>query len=145
MKIDRISEYIDRFEAVMFTVNRRLSALIRECIEDEVTLDQFLTLRYISNRGACTASELSESFCVNRSAITAITTRLADKQYIHRVPDEQDRRVISLMLTDKGREIYETAAARIHDLLSPIISRFPQTEIDQFLQSFERLADIFKE
>lgn len=144
MRPDIISGYIDRFEAVSFTVSRQLNALIRDCIDAELTLDQFLTLRYIYNRGRCTASELSESFCVNKSATTAITSRLADKQYILRVQDDKDRRVVSLQLSEQGREIYESAADRIHEMLGGFISQFSQEEIDQFLNSFERLAAIIK-
>lgn len=144
MKPDQISEYIGRFEAVMFTVNRRLNALIRECIDAELTLDQFLTLRYIFSRGSCTASELSETFCVNRSATTAITTRLADKNYLMRVPDEKDRRVVSFRLTEQGEAVYENAAQRIHELLAGFIEQFSQEEIDQFLSSFEKLASIIQ-
>jgi len=144
MRPEIISDYIDRFEAVSFTVSRRLNALIRECIDAELTLDQFLTLRYIYNRNSCTASELSETFCVNKSATTAITSRLADKMYIQRVPDERDRRVVSFKLSEQGRDVYETAAHRIHEMLAGFIGQFSQEEIDQFLNSFERLAVIIQ-
>jgi DNA-binding MarR family transcriptional regulator len=144
MKPEQISEYIDRFEAVTFTVTRRLNALIRERIDSELTLDQFMTLRYIYNRGSCTASELSDTFCVNKSATTAITTRLADKQYITRIQDERDRRVVSLHLSEKGREVYETAARRIHEMLGRFIGQFTQEEIDQFLTIYEKLAVIIQ-
>lgn len=139
---DRINEYIERFEAAIFTVNRRLNNIIRDSIQEELTLDQFLTLRYIHKHGSCTASELSETFCVNRSATTAITTRLADKQYITRTPDERDRRMISLRLSEKGKQVYETAASRIHERLEGIIRQLPQTEIEQFLDTSERLLRI---
>jgi len=141
---EQISRYIDRFEAVTFVVSRRLNALIRECIDDDLTLDQFLALRYIHNRGSCTASEMAETFCVNRSAITAITTRLADKRYMERVPDRRDRRVYSLRLTERGRDVYLSAAVRIHEQLAALIRQFPVEEIEQFLDSYERLADMIK-
>lgn len=141
---EQIGQYIDRFEAVTDIVNRRLNALIRECIDDDLTLDQFMALRYIHKRGSCTASEMAERFCVNRSAITAITTRLADKQYLVRVPDERDRRVYSLMLTERGRDVCQSAVERIHELLEGLIRRFPRHDFDQFLNTLERLAELVK-
>jgi len=144
MNEDRIFAYIDRFEAVSFTVTRRLNALIRECIDTELTLDQFLTLRYIHKNKSCTASELSEIFCVNKSATTAITSRLVDKQYITRVQDDKDRRVVSFRLSEKGTQVLEAAASRIHELLEGFISQFTQEEIDQFLTLYEKLASIIK-
>ena len=144
MDTGKITEYIDRFEAVSFTVTRKLNALIRECIDNELTLDQFLTLRYIYNRKSCTASELSDTFCVNKSATTAITSRLVDKQYITRVQDDKDRRVVSFQLSEKGTEVYEAAASRIQELLVGFISQFTQAELDQFLTLYEKLAAIIK-
>lgn len=142
MITDQIQEYIARFEAVSFTVSRRLNSLIREVIDEDLTLDQFLTLRYIFNRENCTAGELAEKFCVNRSATTAITSRLADKNYIQRMQDEKDRRVVSFSLTKQGKKIYEAAAERINRVLAGFIEQFSQEEIDQFLRTYEKLAVI---
>jgi len=141
---EQIIACINRFEAAWFVVNRRLNAIIRDCIDDDLTLDQFLALRFIHNRGSSTASEMAETFCVNKSAISAITTRLLGKQYIRRVPDRNDRRVYSLMLTESGKEVYRSTAARLHESLAEYVKLFSHQEIEQFLGLFERLADIFQ-
>jgi DNA-binding MarR family transcriptional regulator len=136
---------IERYEEVSFTVNRRLNALIRKEMADELTLDQYSTLRYIRQHGSCTSSELSDIFCVGKSSITAIITRLFDKQLIARMPDEKDRRVTYLTLTPAGEQMMDEMEKRIQETLSRIMNHFDKQEATQFIKTFEKLAVVLTE
>jgi len=136
---------IQRYEEVSFIVNRRINALIRKSMADELTLDQYSTLRYIRRNGSCTSSELSDIFCVGKSSITAIITRLFDKQLIARMPDEKDRRVTYLALTDEGKRLTDEAEERIQETLGRIMNHFDKQEAIQFIDTFEKLAVVLTE
>jgi DNA-binding MarR family transcriptional regulator len=136
---------IERYEEVSFTVNRRLNALIRKEMADELTLDQYSTLRYIRKHGSCTSSELSDIFCVGKSSITAIITRLFDKQLIARMPDEKDRRVTYLTLTTEGEHMMDEMEKRIQETLARIMNHFDKQEAVQFIKTFEKLAVVLTE
>jgi DNA-binding MarR family transcriptional regulator len=142
MSVDRalLKQMIDRYEAANFLVNRRLNAMIRELMPDDLTVDQFSTLRYLRSREKCTSSELADIFCVGKSSITAIITRLFDKNLIERMPDEKDRRVIYLALTEEGQQICDRMEEKIHVLLAKYINRFEEQEALFFIETFERLA-----
>jgi hypothetical protein len=47
MNKELLQDIIRRYEAVNFTVNRKLNASIRDHMPDELTLDQYSTIRYI--------------------------------------------------------------------------------------------------
>ncbi|WP_419875690.1 MarR family winged helix-turn-helix transcriptional regulator [Candidatus Pristimantibacillus sp. PTI5] len=135
-----LKDIIDRYEAANFLVNRRLNAMIRELMPDDLTVDQFSTLRYLRSREKCTSSELADIFCVGKSSITAIITRLFDKNLIERLPDEKDRRVIYLALTQEGKQVCDRMEDKIHVLLAKYIERFPEQEAMKFIETFEKLA-----
>lgn len=67
--MDRASlkQLIDRYEAANFLVNRRLNAMIRELMPDDLTVDQFATLRYLHSKEMSTSSELADIFCVGKA------------------------------------------------------------------------------
>lgn len=137
-----IQELIDRYIAVSFKVTKKAESLIKEQIGDDLTNDQHYILRYIYQTEECTSSELAEVFKVNKSAITAIINRMADRGLIKRTRDESDRRVVYLTLTDEGNILFEKTEDRIHCLVESIITKFNIDEIQHFIQTYEKLADI---
>src|SRR5690606_32372555 len=84
-----LSSIIRRYENALFLVNRRVTLMLRRAIGEEITGDQYSAMSYLRKHGRSTSSELAEAFCVGKSSITAIMTRLFDKQLIERQPDEQ--------------------------------------------------------
>lgn len=145
MDKSNLKELIDRYEAASFTVTRKLNAMIRERMDADLTIDQYSTLRYILNHESCTSSELADMFSVAKSAITAIITRLYDKQLIERVNDAKDRRVIYLTLTQKGAEVCKAAEERIQSLIASYLVHFESSEVNSFIESFEKLARLIQQ
>lgn len=137
-----IQELIDRYMSLSFQVHKKAESLIKEEIGNELTYDQHYILRHIYQTGECTPSELADAFEVNKSAITAIINRMVERGFIQRTRDENDRRVVFLSLTDEGSELFKTAQERVHLLVESIITQFEKTEITNFLQTFEKLAQI---
>ncbi|HJV32120.1 MAG TPA: MarR family transcriptional regulator [Bacillales bacterium] len=139
-----IQELIDRYIAVSFKVTKKAESLIKEQIGDDLTTDQHYILRYIYQSKECTSSELADVFEVNKSAITAIVNRMADREWIERTRDENDRRVVYLTLSKKGIDLFEKTEERIHCLVESIINQFNREEIQNFIQIYEKLAGILE-
>jgi DNA-binding MarR family transcriptional regulator len=140
-----IKELVDHYINVSFSVNKIAEGLIKEQIGSDLTNDQHYTLRYINNVGTCTSTELAEVFDVKKSAITAIITRMWEKGLILRTRDENDRRVVYLTLTERGKELFQKTEERIQALVESFISRFDQNEIVHFLNMYDKLNEILIE
>ncbi|MFX3636452.1 MAG: MarR family winged helix-turn-helix transcriptional regulator [Candidatus Pristimantibacillus sp.] len=140
MDIEYQKQIVARYEAAHFTVNRKLTAMMRELMPEGLTVDQYMTLRYMRNNEECTSSELADIFCVGKSSITAIITRLVDKQLIVRVPDDKDRRVTFLKLTEEGKEMSDVLEVEIQKLIGTFLCHFDEQEAHTFLNTFEKLA-----
>ncbi|MBD2868269.1 MarR family transcriptional regulator [Paenibacillus sp. IB182493] len=135
-----LKQIIERYEAANFVVNRRMNAMIRELMPDELTVDQFSTLRYLRSSGKSTSSELADIFCVGRSSVTAIINRLFDKKLIERIPDDKDRRVTYLKLTEEGIQMSDAMEEKIQTLIAKFITHFDEQEALCFIETFEKLA-----
>lgn len=139
-----IQQFIERYLSVSFLVNKRGAALMK-CELDDITHDQYYVLRYIYKRGVCTSTELADVFAVNKSAITAMTNRLVEKGMIARGKDEDDRRVISLTLTEKGKMWLIETERKVYELVETMMTKLSHEEIEQFIQTYEKLAMILQE
>jgi DNA-binding MarR family transcriptional regulator len=142
MSDQNIKDLVDRYIAVSLSVEKKAGSLVKEQIGSDLTNDQHFTLRYMNQVGTCTSSELAEVFDVQKSAITAIIQRLWEKGLIERTRDEKDRRVVYLTLTEKGENLYLQAEERIHTLVESLITKFDESEIKQFIETFEKLNKV---
>lgn len=139
-----IQQFIERYLSVSFLVNKRGAALMK-CELDDITHDQYYVLRYIYKRGVCTSTELADVFAVNKSAITAMTNRLVEKGMIARGKDEDDRRIIVLSLTEKGEQWLVETERKVYELVETMMTKLSHEEIEQFIQTYEKLAMILQE
>lgn len=142
MSSNHIEELVNRYLGVSFSVTKKAEALITAQIGTDLTHDQHYILRYINRVSSCTSTELAEVFEVNKSAITAIITRLWEKGLIQRTRDENDRRIVYLSLSVKGKEFFDQTEERIHDLVTEFITQFDPLEIEQFIETYEKLNKI---
>lgn len=145
MDKQKLQELINRYIRVSFSVTKKAELLIKDEIGDDLTYDQHYTLRYIKQRNNCTSSELAEVFAVNKSAITAIITRLADKGLIKRTRDETDRRVVYLNLTDNGHALFNQCEQRVQTLVEGFITKFNDEEINNFIETYEKLETLLND
>ncbi|CAG5085844.1 Transcriptional regulator, MarR family [Thermobacillus xylanilyticus] len=143
MDQDLLASIIKRYEEATYRMHRRVNILLRRCIGDEdITLDQYLVIRYLRMKGRSISSELADVFGVGKSSITAIMTRLSDKRLIERIPDVKDRRVIYLSLTEAGRKLAEMIDDRIRERLSTVMNQFSREEALQFVGTYEKVAEV---
>ncbi|GIP35737.1 MarR family transcriptional regulator [Paenibacillus sp. J2TS4] len=143
-KEQKLRLWIQRYKSAHFVVNKRINLIIRDNIEDGLTIEQHSLLCYIGEIKLCTPTELADFFGVGKSAITAIVTRLEDKGLIERVRDHKDRRVVYLSLTDKGEQIIESAEDKIEKQIGAYLQYFSEEEIEAFIHSYEMLADLMQ-
>ena len=141
----QVTELIDRYMKVSFSVNKMGELLIKDEICDVLTNEQYYTLRYIKQQQFCTSTELSEAFHVNKSAVTSNINRLEGKGLIERARDLDDRRVVHLRLSEKGETLFREMEQKIHIVVEAIMGNFKYEEIVSFLDTYEKLSQTFVE
>ncbi|ANY66807.1 MarR family transcriptional regulator [Paenibacillus sp. BIHB 4019] len=135
-------DIIARYEATYLAVNRQINSLFREAMPEGLTVEQYSVLRYLRTQGKTNSSELADTFCVGRSSITALTTRLFDKQLIERQQDPKDRRVTYLKLLPAGEQLTDQSELKIQEMLAMHIQHFDEQEALQFITTYEKLANV---
>lgn len=140
MDADMQNKLIRRYESVSFSVVKKVEYLMKDEISEDLTNDQHAMLRFIQNYGPCTSTALADAFFVKKSAITAIINRLNEKGLITRQRDDNDRRVVYLTLSERGKKIYNESERKIHQLVEDMITKFSDDEITSFINTYEKLS-----
>lgn len=88
----------------------------------EHTAAQINTLRAIAGRDEWRMSDLSHRLRVSAGSLTTMINRLIEAGMVQRTRSDLDRRVVTVKLTDKGRELLLASKKRamhnLHDLLA---------------------------
>lgn len=71
----------------------------------DITVDQWLVLKSLSDHPDVTQNELAEMVFKDKASITRIIDLLVDAKYIKRSAHDESRRRFKLSITDKGHNI----------------------------------------
>ena len=69
---------------------------------------------------------------------------LVNKKYAVRERSEEDRRVVYIKLTEKGKKAYEHHAQFHHQMTEAVIKKLNEEEIPVLLKTLEGLSEFFR-
>lgn len=107
---------------------------ISHWLEEEVEISpkQFILLRVLHEVKRSTVSELASILKQSNSATTIALNRLVKANYIERVRDEQDRRIVWVTLSEKAVPLIEGLLERRRLLMADLTEHLTDDELDQF-------------
>jgi DNA-binding MarR family transcriptional regulator len=105
----------------------RFSLQSHKKLEDDLhkvglTPPQFYVLATIGYAGGLPFGEIGAKMMVTVSNLTGIVDRLEEKKLVLRKRDENDRRVVHVVLTDKGAKLYKSTLPLFEKSVSEIFS-----------------------
>ena len=103
----------DLDECLAGLVNSVDRGMIRELAPYGLIPVEFSLLRYCQEQDQCTATQLAQVLPVDGSRVSRLVTGLVDRGLLRRRRLRSDRRVVMLSLSDEGRDLLSTAAARM--------------------------------
>lgn len=111
----RISRAIDLY-------SRQLAARVG------LTGPQLVCLRHLAQAGTMTPSRLAREVHLSQATVTGIVDRLASGGWVERKRGEVDRRLVTIELTERARDLLATAPSALHE---PFLSRLDALPEDE--------------
>ncbi|WP_245954602.1 MarR family winged helix-turn-helix transcriptional regulator [Paenibacillus flagellatus] len=114
---------------------RKISHEWNKRMEDGMSISQFRTLYILNSRGPQKTAELAETLGVTSGAITGLADKLIAKGMLERERSEEDRRVVYLRMTDKGKETLD----RLLDTQREAIALFFKPLAEEDIEHLRRI------
>ena len=116
----------------------------RKQIEDRPplrsTLAEMKIMGYvISSAGGCSVKELSEQLKITPGAVSQNVEKLVRRGPLIRLPDENDRRSVRIMLSPEGLKRHERLNAEFGAILSELLEGVPEEKIEIFSEVLDHL------
>ncbi len=123
----------------------RFSLLSHKKLEEDLekfdlTPPQFYVLATIGYAGELPFGEIGAKMMVTVSNLTGIVDRLEEKKFVTRKRDDNDRRVVRVVLTDKGAKLYKNTIPRFEKSIAEIFSGLARPQQKQLSALLRKLT-----
>jgi DNA-binding MarR family transcriptional regulator len=136
---DRIREVVHLMRRLMQAGERYTKELNKKF---SVSAPQVASLLALLGDGSMSPSQIAKKIMVESSTVTGIIDRLEQKGLVARTRISQDRRVITVELTEAGRRLAENAPPPIQQKIVKGLRKIDEAERAQIIQTLNRLTDM---
>jgi len=136
---DRIQEVIHLIRKLMQAGERYTKELNKKF---SVSAPQVACLLALLDNGPIAPSQIAKKIMVESSTVTGIIDRLEQKGLVARTRVSQDRRVITIELTDSGRRLAENAPPPIQHKIVKGLRKIDEGDRAQIIEALARLTEM---
>lgn len=122
-KIDTINEVFDLGRYI----NSKQS-------KGRLTMIQLRTVMYISQKGTVKPTDIAKQFAITPASVTSQIDNLVEEGWLERVYNQDDKRVIEVTLTERGKEELKKEIGTQQKSFSDIFDVLNQEEQKQLLE-----------
>lgn len=111
----------------------------------DITINDMHVIEAIGTGGPKTSSAVAKALSVTMGTLTKSIDRLSRNQYVLRERSEEDKRLVLLSLTEKGKRAYEHHENFHKEMIRAAMAQFDENETKILIESLGGLADYFQE
>ena len=137
------------------TINDILVSLFNDILkleEEAIITDEFKDItnndmhiiEAVGLSGENTMSVVAKKLGITAGSLTTSVNSLVNKKYVKRQRSEEDRRVVFLKLTEKGKRAYEHHREYHRQMTEAVISRLDENEVPVLIKTLTGLSDFFR-
>jgi DNA-binding MarR family transcriptional regulator len=138
-----LSNFADKLNEIMPKLMREFSRMQpEEVYKGKVTLPQILILEFLSFQSQVKMKDIALFMKVSTAATTGIVDRLVKSGYAARTFDQEDRRIIKIVITPKGLALLKKINQQRRNLTINIFGKLSEKDRQNYLRILMRIKDI---
>lgn len=137
------------------TINDILVNLFNEILkleEEAIITDEFKDItnndmhiiEAVGLSGENTMSVVAKKLGITAGSLTTSVNSLVNKKYVTRKRSEEDRRVVFLQLTAKGKRAYEHHREYHRQMTEAVINKLDENEVPVLIKTLTGLSEFFR-
>ena len=113
--------------------------------QNPIPLSYVQVLAALNEKESMSVSEISARFDIAKPNITPLIDRLIEAGYVKRVRNTEDRRVVFVVIEDKGREKVESVVEALADSIKGWSNNITPEKLVKLSEAIETLRDTLEE
>lgn len=133
---------IQFFRSVLRTLEREIGFQTdSESQCSGISLAQCHVLMELADKNETSIRELSETFGLDKSSLSRTVDKMVEGGLLNRIENSEDRRFLSISLTDKGIQLTESINKICNDYYGKLFDNIPQEKHAAIMESLTLLSD----
>ncbi len=119
---------------------------IQEAIADrglDITKEQMIVLKKLHEQDGLNQNELATLTYRDKSSLARLLAKMEKKGYLKRHQNEMDKRINEVLLTDKGRQIFQESRPVIVEILEIMERNLAPEDIQQAIKTLKQVQNNF--
>jgi len=135
-----IRRSLSSYVKLMRASNRLTSRIHRHLLDDNLTHSQFAVLEALYHLGPLCQGELGQKILKSNANLTTVVDSLEKKALVVRVRSDNDRRRVSVQLTETGEELIARVFPRHADIIERALAVLTVAEQQQLGRLLKKLG-----
>ncbi len=126
----------------MALLPRLYRRILRESGENSLFTPKFWVLGMLTCEGPMSMSAMAKRMQVTKQYITALVDRMVEEGLATRQPDQGDRRIIKLCITEAGNGALQDAKARAHQEIRTTLGQLEEADRRRLYNALQEQKEI---
>jgi len=109
----------------------------------EISFQQGMLLLFVSKNNGMTMSYYSDKTMISKPNLTLLAEKLIEEGFLERGFDKDDRRIITLHITQTGLELLDIQKRKVQEAMMQRLSSIEDSKIDKLNELFDELKKAF--
>jgi DNA-binding MarR family transcriptional regulator len=125
------------------SIRKKLLKTALTSFEEDIAPPHFEIMKLLEEAGTLHVAEIGERLQITRPQMTHLIDRLVELDIVERQMGIEDRRMINIMLTDKGKRIINEHDDDIRNATREMLACLTDEELEGLSVSLRKLREIF--
>lgn len=126
-------------EEIFRQLFRKIRASWSRFEEQGVSASQAVILEKLDSEGPLKVSQIAEALWITSGAVTTLSDKLIAGGFAERTRSEEDRRVVMMEITDKGREVISSFKVHRKKVVEAYFGELPEEDIQHLNRIFNQI------
>ncbi len=142
MDDERLNRLVDDFYLLNPLFRKTLLQYKKILKHKKMPPSNYRVLGILNKRGAIPMSEIGRKVCISKSNMTSLIDKLVEEGLAERLPDKNDRRVINIVITEKGHEQVNNWRKYQNKAIKRKLSGLNNEDLEKLYESMENIKNI---
>jgi DNA-binding MarR family transcriptional regulator len=137
-----IDGIVENLFQVLPLIHRKLTKIDLDSVDKLISRPHFIVMRAIDQLGPLPVSQIGEKLLIARPQMTGLIERLVELEMVERTPDKNDRRIINVTLTARGKVTLEACGKLIKNNIIEKLARLQTKDLEELSAALQKIRDI---
>jgi len=135
---------IDHLFSLLIQVSHQMGEYINRYARSKgLTMPRLATLKYINEEGSPTMKEIADCLCITTASATSLINGLVKTNEVRRITDKDDRRLVRLVITKRGKKNLDKNLHEIGRYLKNFLNKLPRQDHQNLIKILEKIIKFY--